>query len=66
MKQAEPIRAEKEERLWSMGLLGQHSPQTLLDTIVFMCGTYFALRSGQEHRSLPVDQMKVVETAKIP
>ena len=48
-KQAEPFSIEEENKLWSDGLLGADSPQILLDNMVFMCGLYFALRSGQEH-----------------
>lgn len=49
-RQAEPLTPE--ETLWTSGQLGDHSPQALVDTMLFMCGTYFALRSGQEHRAL--------------
>ena len=51
-KQAEPLSDEDEEKLWTSGQLGGHCPQALVDTMLFMCGTYFALRSGQEHRAL--------------
>ena len=50
-KQAEPILPE-EEHMWKTGVLGAHTPQSLLDTMVCMCGLYFALCSGQEHRNI--------------
>ena len=51
-KRAEPISGIEEETLWENGLLGSHSPQALVDTMVYMAGLYFALRSGDEHRQL--------------
>ena len=60
-KQAEPTLASEEEILWEKGLLGDKSPQSLLDTMVRMCGLYFALRSGQEHSSLRPGQIELVE-----
>ena len=51
-KQAEPLSLEEEELFWEKKLLGDHNPETLLNTIVFMNGFYFALRSGNEHRDL--------------
>ena len=58
-KQAEPISIEDENALWEKGLLGERDPQTLLDTMLFLCGIHFALRSGQEHRSLRVSQFDI-------
>ena len=60
-KQAEPVSASEEELLWTKGLLGDKSPQNLLGTMVWMCGMYFALRSGKEHRSLRPGQIELVE-----
>ena len=61
VKQAEPITNEEEDRLWSQRKLGSGTPQSLLDTMVFMCGLYFALHSGKEHHNLSVYQMKLEE-----
>ena len=51
-KQAQPITVEQENRLWELGLLGDHDPRVLLNTIVYQVGFFFALRSGNEHRRL--------------
>ena len=60
-KKADPISVEEEELLWSTGALGESSPQTLVDTMVYMCGLFFALRSGSEHRQLRMDNIKLFE-----
>ena len=51
-KQAEPFTMEEEELLWERKILGDHSPEALLNTMIYMNGLYFALRSGEEHRQL--------------
>ena len=55
----EPISIEEEDMLWEKGVLGESDPQTLLDTVLFLCGIHFALRSGQEHRSLKRSQFEL-------
>ena len=57
--QAEPITIEEENKLWEKGVLGESDPQTLLDTVLFLCGIHFALRSGQEHRNLKLSQFEL-------
>ena len=59
-KQAEPLTVAEENQLWEKGLLGNHSPQVLLDTMLFLCGIHFALRSGQEHQTLKITQFDIV------
>ena len=50
-KTARVIRSEEEDLLWEKGLLGEHNPKVLLDTLVYYIGLYFAIRGG-EHRKL--------------
>ena len=61
VKQAKPILEDEEDILWSKGLLGDSDPKTLVNTLVFLFGKYFALRSGEEHRSLSLAQLEVVK-----
>ena len=59
-RQAEPLmEEEEEEQLWQTGQLGDHSPQALVDTMLFMHGIYFALRSGHEHCNLRFEPAQV-------
>ena len=58
-RQAEPLTEEEEEKLWQTGQLGDHSPQALVDTMLFMHGIYFALRSDHEHRNLRFEPAQV-------
>ena len=61
MKQDDPITEEEEMRLWDLNILGDSSPQQLMDTMVYMYGLYFALRSGYEHRCLCANQLQLHE-----
>ena len=60
-KQAEPLTIQEEDILWQKGLLGDHTPQVLLDTIISMNGLNFALH--KEHRQLRFSppQIELVE-----
>ena len=58
-RKAEPLTEDEEEILWQIGLLGKYSPQALVDTMLFMNGIYFALRSGKEHRQLRADPCQI-------
>ena len=49
VKQAEPLCKDQEQKLWNLGLLGEDSPSVLLNTMVFLIGKNFSLRSGREH-----------------
>ena len=63
-KRAGVITVEMEEKLWESGMLGDHSPQVLVDTVLYLIGLNFALRSGEEHRHLYhfPSQISVVNT----
>ena len=63
-RKVEPLtEAEEELLLWNKSLLGDSSPQSLVDTMVVMNGLYLALRSGGEHRQLRSNpcQIQVIE-----
>lgn len=61
LRQAETISLEEEELMWSHGVLGDKDSTTLIQTLLYLNGLHFALRSGQEHRSLTVDQIRVIK-----
>ena len=51
-KHTEPLTYDDEEKMWNEGVLGDSSPKQLLETIIYMCGLYFAMRSETEHYNL--------------
>ena len=59
-KQAEVITEAEEEKLWNSGQLGDDTPMKLINTLVYLNGLHFALRSGKEHRDLTLDKVKVI------
>ncbi len=64
-KQDEVISEADEETLWK-SVLGEDTPQKLLDTVLYLFGLHFALRVGQEHRNLrygPESQITVQQDA---
>ena len=66
-RQADVISHSAEEKMWSDGVLGDDEPEKLINTLLFLNGLHFALRSGQEHRSLSIDQISIIppsETCK--
>lgn len=63
VRQAEAFTEEQEEKLWSLKLLGDYSAKVLLDTMVFLIGRNFALRSGKEHRNLRFEQFTLIEAS---
>ena len=58
-KRVDIITFEQENIMWEKGILGDKDPQTLLDTMVYLIGMNFALRSGDEHRLLNRSQLSL-------
>ena len=59
-EKAQPISVQEEEKLWSLGLLGDDTPTKLIDTLLYLLGIHFGLRAADEHKSLKInDQISV-------
>ncbi len=52
VKCSEPISITDEEEMWDFGVLGEETPDTLRNTVMYLIGLTFALRGGKEHRAL--------------
>ncbi|XP_046544496.1 zinc finger MYM-type protein 2-like [Haliotis rubra] len=52
VKKAEAISADEEELLWRSGQLGDRNPRVLVNTLLYLNGKHFGLRSGHEQRKL--------------
>ena len=57
-KQAEAISATDENVMWKHGVLGTHSPDTVINSLVFLTGKLFVLRGGKEQRDLSPEQFE--------
>lgn len=57
-KTAGVVSTTDEERLWET-VLGDDTPKKLLRTLFFLNGLHFALRGGEEHADLTIDQLSV-------
>ena len=51
---AEPISYDEEEKMWDMKILGDETPEMLLNTVLYLIGVNFSLRAADEHKSLQV------------
>ena len=52
---AKALTSQDEELLWSKGVLGSHSPQSLIQTMWFLLTQHFGLRGCQEQHDMYVD-----------
>ena len=57
-KSAEPITQDMEAILWEKGIFSVESCKGLLNVVYFYNCKFFGLRSGDEHRSLDVEQFR--------
>ncbi|CAB4001394.1 Hypothetical predicted protein [Paramuricea clavata] len=57
VKQAQAFSEADEDKLWTSKLLDDHTASVLLNTMVFLIGKNFALRSCREHRLLKFSQL---------
>ena len=59
-KSASVISYDQEEEIWKHSL-GSETPEKLLNSLFYLNGVHFALRGGEEHSNLTVDQFAVQE-----
>ena len=57
--QAEPLSTDELNILWDKGILGDSNPTQLLETLVLLTGTQFAMRAAKEHYDMKVNQIQV-------
>jgi hypothetical protein len=60
-KQADAISFADENEMWKQGVLGTHSPDTVVNTLMFLTANLFVLRGGREQRDLSREQFDFVK-----
>jgi len=58
-KQAQVITLEEETELWEKGQLGSDTPKQIINTLFYYNGLHFAVRGGDEHRNLKMEQFHI-------
>ncbi len=53
-QQAQLITVEDEDKIWQTGLLGDDTPEKLLNMLLHLISVHFALRACDEHKALKV------------
>ena len=54
-QKVQPLSSDDEEKLWSLGILGNKTPEQLVNTLLYLNGVHFALRAAEEHKNLKVN-----------
>ena len=60
--QAQPISIEQENSMWKSGVLGDDTPEKLVNTLLYLVGMHFALWAHNEYKALKVgafSQLKI-------
>lgn len=62
-KQSDAISVNDETTMWEKGVFGTHSPEAVINTLLFLSAKLFVLRGGRELRSLTHEQIEFEERA---
>ena len=54
-EKAQPLSVDDDDLLWLSGILGDSTPEQLVDTLLYLNGVHFALRAAEEHKSLKMN-----------
>ena len=59
-EKAQPISVSDEDAMWNKGILGDDTPEKLVNTLLYLNGVHFGLRAAEQHKSLHINcQFKV-------